>query len=452
MALPGLVIAFGMIGDTLLYAVLPLYHEEFGLSLVMVGVLLSLNRWIRLLANSGVAAVGERVGPHALMVAAAIGSVVSTTLYGLVENASVQIAARILWGISYAALNLATLAYAVSDRPNAGKRVGASRAAIGLVQAMSLVGGAWIVLQVGPRSVFLIFGALTLVSLGAAVLLPRLPPEPVGQKGFRLPVPHRLEVWGFVMGFSGDGVFLLTLAFLMKDSITSIAAVLATAMLLALRWLVEITTGPLAGWVGDRFGARRIAVVNGALLVGGFVLIAAGLEVAGALLVVMTRGMFNTLIPVLVIERGHGDKGAGVLASQANYSTWRDFGAAVGPLSAPWLFLNVPQGPLYAALAAALGSAPGSAWSAASPSRFHYPGLCTWGCGCGTCCTRRFRLPNRRKANGTWNSGRSPGTPKRNMCCARTCARSFAVDIVSFIRMGRRSMHYQARCAGWPAS
>jgi hypothetical protein len=30
-------------------------------------------------------------------------------------------------------------------------------------------------------------------------------------------------------------------------------------------------------------------------------------------------------------------------------------GAAVGPLSAPWLFLNVAQGPLYAALAATLG-------------------------------------------------------------------------------------------------
>jgi len=351
MALPGLVIAVAMIGDTLLYAVLPLYHEQFGLSLAMVGVLLSLNRWIRLVANSGVAALGERIGPHALMIAAAIGSAISTTIYGLVENATIQIFARVLWGISYASLNLATLAYAVSDRANAGKRVGASRAAIGVVQAMSLVGGAWIVLHAGPQQVFLIYGALTLISLGAALLLPRLPPEPATKKGFRLPVPHRLEVWGFVMGFAGDGVFLLTLAFLMKDSITSMAAVMATAMLLALRWLVEITTGPIGGWIGDRFGARHVAIVNGALLVLGFVLIAADHEVAGALLVVMTRGMFNTLIPVLVIERGQGS----VLSSQASYSTWRDFGAAVGPLSAPWLFLNVPQTPLYTALAVALG-------------------------------------------------------------------------------------------------
>jgi hypothetical protein len=239
----------------------------------------------------------------------------------------------------------------VSDRANAGKRVGASRAAIGMVQAVSLVGGAWIVLQVGPRSVFVIYGGLTLVSLGAALLLPRLPPGPVANRGFRLPVPRRLEVWGFVLGFAGDGVFLLTLAFLMKESITSVAPVLATAILLALRWLVEITTGPIGGWIGDRFGAERIAIANGALLVAGFVLIATSHEVIGALMVVMTRGMFNTLIPVLVIERGHG----GVLSSQASYATWRDFGAAVGPLTAPWLFLTVPQAPLYATLAAALG-------------------------------------------------------------------------------------------------
>lgn len=358
MALPGVVIAVAMIGDTLLYAVLPLYHEQFGVSLAMVGVLLSLNRWIRLFANSAVAAIGEQVGPHRLMVIAAVGSVLSTTLYGLVDSAAVQVGARILWGISYASLNLATLAYAVSDRSNAGKRVGSSRAAIGLVQAFSLVGGALIVLQIGPRAVFLIFGALTLVSLGAALMLPRLPRELVAPgKGFRLPLPHRLEVWGFVLGFAGDGVFLLTLAFLLKDSITSVEAVVATASLLALRWLVEITTGPLGGWIGDRFGARRIAIANACLLVGGFVLIAAGHDVAGALLVVMTRGMFNTLIPVLVIERGPGNKGGGVLSSQASYSTWRDFGAAVGPLSAPWLFLNVAQGPLYATLAAALGLA-----------------------------------------------------------------------------------------------
>jgi hypothetical protein len=232
--------------------------------------------------------------------------------------------------------------------------MGMGRALMGSVQILSLVGGAWLCLNVGSRQVFVIFGAITSLALVVALLLPRLPREPAqATKGFHLPIPHRLEVWGFAMGFSGDGVFLLTLAFLMKDSITGVAPVMATAMLIALRWVVEITTGPVAGWIGDRFGARQISILNGIGLVLGFAAIALGRELIGALLVVTTRGMFNTLLPVLVIERGK----ASVLSSQASYSTWRDFGAAVGPLSAPWLFLNVPQGPLYGVLALGLAVA-----------------------------------------------------------------------------------------------
>jgi MFS family permease len=265
-ALPGLVIAIALIGDALIYVVLPLYHQEFGLSLAMVGVLLSLNRWIRLLANSAVALLGERIGPHALMIAAAAGSIVSTSLYGLADSAALQVVARCLWGISFAALNLSSLAYAVADRANAGKRVGLVRALIGVVQIMALVGGAWLVLEVGSRQVFVIFGAITSLALLAALLLPRLPPEPTSARGFKLPIPHKLEIWGFMLGFAGDGVFLLTLAFLMKDSITMVAPVMATAILLALRWTVEITTGPLAGWIGDRFGARQLSIAGRGLL------------------------------------------------------------------------------------------------------------------------------------------------------------------------------------------
>ena len=39
MALPGLVIAVAMIGDTLLYVVMPLYHQDFGISLAMTTAL-----------------------------------------------------------------------------------------------------------------------------------------------------------------------------------------------------------------------------------------------------------------------------------------------------------------------------------------------------------------------------------------------------------------------------
>src|SRR5260370_16698032 len=97
MGVPGVVIALGRVGEALLDGVLPLSHGQFGLSLAMVGVLLSLNRWIRLLANSGVAAIGEKVGAHTLMVAAAIGAAISTTVYGLIRNAPIPIPPPLLW-------------------------------------------------------------------------------------------------------------------------------------------------------------------------------------------------------------------------------------------------------------------------------------------------------------------------------------------------------------------
>jgi MFS family permease len=345
-ALSGAVIGLGLLGDTLIYAVLPLYHVELGMSLAMVGVLLSLNRWTRLLANSLVAGIGEHVGARRMMILAALGSVISTTCYGLDGGDALQIAARILWGISFAALNLGSLAYAVADRANAGKRVGASRGLIGVIQASCFIGGGLLVLQIGPRHVFLVLGALTLLAVVAALMLPPLHTEPTDRRGFRLPVPHRLEVWGFLLGFTGDGVFLLTLAFLLKDSVTSVAPIMATALVLSLRCVMEASGGPVGGRMGDRFGARLVATVTGTVLVAGYLLIACHIDVVGSIVIVLSRGLFNTLIPVMVMQRVTG----GYLSSQASYSTWRDFGAAVGPLTAPWLFLNIAQSWLFAAL------------------------------------------------------------------------------------------------------
>ena len=351
-ALSGTALGVGLLGDTLIYAVLPLYHEAFGVSLVMVGVLLSLNRWIRLLTNSMVAAIAERVGVRTLMIVASIGSMASTTAYGLDGGEGLQIAARMLWGVSFSALNLGSLAYAVADRPNAGKRLGSGRAMIGIFQTLAFVGGSLLVLEIGPRNVFLVLGGLTSFALLAALLLPVLPPEPVSRKGFRLPRPHRLEIWGFLLGFSGDGVFLLTLAFLLQDSVSWAAPVVATSLVLAVRCVVESTAGPPGGWLCDRFGARRVAWLTGAVLVAGYVLIAFRADLFGSLVIVLSRGLFNTLIPVMVMERVSG----GFLSSQASYSTWRDFGAALGPLSAPWLFLNFSQGVLFGALAALMAA------------------------------------------------------------------------------------------------
>ncbi|MCC7273267.1 MAG: hypothetical protein IT561_11415, partial [Alphaproteobacteria bacterium] len=123
------VLAFAGMGDSLIYVVLPVEAAAFGLSVTWVGVLLSANRFVRVLLYGEVARLSPLIGPRNLSIAAAVASVVSTFMYGLVESPWLQLVARFMWGLSFAALNLTTMAYAWAGGRDgkAGARMGASR-------------------------------------------------------------------------------------------------------------------------------------------------------------------------------------------------------------------------------------------------------------------------------------------------------------------------------------
>jgi MFS transporter, DHA1 family, inner membrane transport protein len=347
MVIPGLVVALAQLGDSLIYAVLPLYADEFGVSLFVVGVLLSLNRWTRLIAYSVVAGIAERVGPRRLMIGAASTATLATLGYWYPAGEAALMASRVLWGLSFAALNLSMLAYATSDKANAGKRIATGRTAIGLFQTLSLIVGTLLVASLGARGVFLAVAAVSATAILLAWRLVPLPASSEADQGFRLPLPGRLELWGLALGLIVDGIFIITLSLLLKDNQLPFAPVVATGCLLAVRWGMEVITAPIGGVMADRFGATRLSLATGALLVAGLALIAAGWDLAGAALVVTMRGMFNTLMPVMVAQRAR----RGALASQATYSTWRDLGAAVGPVVGGLLFGAVPAAVLYGASA-----------------------------------------------------------------------------------------------------
>ena len=52
--------AFSLLGDQVLYAVLPVLYQDLGLTAIQVGILLSANRWIRLLLNGPAGALYDR--------------------------------------------------------------------------------------------------------------------------------------------------------------------------------------------------------------------------------------------------------------------------------------------------------------------------------------------------------------------------------------------------------
>ncbi|GAG52676.1 unnamed protein product, partial [marine sediment metagenome] len=98
--------ALALLGDSFLYAVLPTRPSSFGVSVAMVGVLLSINRFVRLLSNPLAAVVFRRFGSRLPFYAALAATVAATATYGLARGFWILLCARILWGVCFSLLRL----------------------------------------------------------------------------------------------------------------------------------------------------------------------------------------------------------------------------------------------------------------------------------------------------------------------------------------------------------
>ncbi|MBI4182410.1 MAG: MFS transporter [Proteobacteria bacterium] len=341
-------ISLALLGDALLYVVLPVNAAAFGVDLLWVGILLSANRLVRILAYGALAALGEAIGIRRLAVLGALAGAVSTLMYGWVAGGPALLAGRLLWGLSFAALNLATLAYAVSERLRAGARVGLSRAVQQVGPALSLGLGGWLAALLGPRDVFLWLGLVSLSAVPLALRLPEVARAPERGASLRPPRPRRLDLLFFAIGFAVDGVFSASITVILAATVSVEAAMISGGLVLALRRLAEMFAAPLAGHFGDRYGLGRGLVVSSLALALGLGLVAGGSPYAGAILVALAQGALAALGPAAAVAGA----GGGALRPLSALHTWRDMGSALGPLAAGALIGVVGPAALYAGVTA----------------------------------------------------------------------------------------------------
>src|SRR4051794_35537895 len=76
-----LTLAFAQPGDTLLYLLLPLHHDVFGVTLAEAGLLLAANRLVRIAGYGWVARFYAERGPQTACLLAVAGSLLSTAGY-----------------------------------------------------------------------------------------------------------------------------------------------------------------------------------------------------------------------------------------------------------------------------------------------------------------------------------------------------------------------------------
>ena len=102
----GLAVCLSLLGDLAMYAVLVTQLDLVGLSLAGAGLMLSVNRLIRIPGNPIVGLLLDRLGRRPLFLAGMALAVLATSSYGLVRGFWPFLLARLAWGVAWMLINV----------------------------------------------------------------------------------------------------------------------------------------------------------------------------------------------------------------------------------------------------------------------------------------------------------------------------------------------------------
>jgi len=308
-------------------------------------MLLAANRLIRIVGYGAVANLYARRGARWACLIACAGSILSTLGYGVLSGFWALLLVRLMWGLSFATLNIANQALPTACLDGAAARSGRARSIVAVGPMLSLIAGAALAETLGPRPVFIV---LALVALAAPVFAARLPQttEAYHRAPARLSMPEPISLWSFSMGFALDGIFVFGLSLIAAQSMPQ-GAVVAAGAAMALRYVSEIVLSAPGGSLAQRIGPRRLLILLSFCTAGSLALLGASgvLLWAAVIVTVILRALLQPLPGPVVALSFPGPERVRALSRQA---TWRDIGAGSGPLAAGLLFPLMPAFAVFA--------------------------------------------------------------------------------------------------------
>lgn len=369
------VIALCIMGDSLMYSILPLEAAALGITLPQVGILLSVNRFIRLLSNRWAGEAFERFGPSApFLVSVALG-LLSTAVYGVRPGFAVFLVARISWGISWSGLRQGGYVSTWSGSPSI--RGGLTGLLLGIVRVGSAVGvvlGGFLYDRVGFT-----FAVGTLLTVGLLALpisfaIPwqrqrsdigqTTPGAEVKRKqswrefaatAFGVPL-HRWLTLSAIFVYLLGGIVVSTTSLFITTQITDDPSVVVfgigvatlTGLLHGTRWMTNIVFGPLIGALSDRLGKSNTLLGLSLLMMvalTGVSLITTTLAILLLLVILLLDGSLTVVVNATAstiatdYERPH--------SFMASFATLADFGSAFGPIVAFSVFASARLPSVY---------------------------------------------------------------------------------------------------------
>lgn len=358
----GLALAYSLalLGDNMMYVFLPSRPEAAGIAAASLGLVLSANRFVRLATNSLGGLVSDRFGRRAPYLAGMVLALASTAGYLISDSLWPLVAWRVVWGIAFSLISVGGIAIVLdlSRAENRGRTVGGYQSLIQLGALIGFVLSGVLTDLLGYRGTLAIYVPLAVAGLGVAYWTlrtappraePATTPAATGDALGTLAALRRLDrrllvpaYVNFVSLFAGSGVVMATLGVSLKQLASEPGAALAmpvaslTGILLAVRRLAGMVEAPIAGYLLDRLGDRRIVAVTGALVsLAGLVVLASSGSVAAIVAGVVLKSMGDGLLhPAIVVWTGDAAPSHLRGVVMGGLATAGDLGSAIGPLVA----------------------------------------------------------------------------------------------------------------------
>jgi MFS family permease len=324
----GLITAIAGMSDGFLYAYLPVKGEALGFTPIMIGVLLSMNRFVRFFTNRFVAFFANKIGVKKIYIIGILLSFVVSITYAFSPVFAFWVIARAIWGLCFSILRFSKLQY-VSVCDQMGTALGWSASIGGIIQIIAYFIGPILIALTFDGMPFIFFGFALLLFLPLLFRLPDVDFEQQDIKLMRFQLPNRIDIWGFITNFSLDGMLIVGLSKLLKLEGDEDTLLFYTAFFISIRRAIGIIFAPLVGTLVDRFGLQRAFNVEVWFLVVGMALIMVNLAPAGLIIIFIGATANQNITPLLRINTTpKKDQFSGI----TRLTSSQDMGSALGAL------------------------------------------------------------------------------------------------------------------------
>jgi MFS family permease len=361
-------VAASLFGDSMLYAVMPSRPEDWGLSIGLVGILLSANRLVRLVSNSVAAQLFAWFGPRPPFAAAMIVAVLTTASYGWVTTFWVLLLARMAWGVCWSILRLGAWLTVLNeaDDANRGFLMGIYSSVARSGSLVGVAAGGVLTDSIGHKWTLTIFAVATAVggvvwfitSASRQSILAQESRQPEGhvaadgasdtasnREALRTVLRDRQLLSVGLGGMAGmlvfSGLLTASLGFYLDERFgdeigiggLAIGVASFTGIALGVRFGIDLILAPVSGRLSDRLGRTPVILTAFGLGAVGLLGLATSPPI-GIVVIMVTLAFVSSTALIVLLHARAGDlapvaRRAAVLSV---YATFLDLGSALGPL------------------------------------------------------------------------------------------------------------------------